>query len=1596
VSQAITNAGGHVDGPAGIGVDVKAGTFPDGAVVRVTPVNEASFPLQLTPEQRPYFSYSGGVQLDYGGKKPQLYLDVSIPAAPTDNEADRWIVVRAMPFQGETLFDIADTARVIGGKIATASPPCPGISAAAVYGFLRSSRQLTTLTGKPGVQLNPEAANTSYLVAAGADLNDSDAPIRMPAASVAGMEAALGDVLLSAPTFCAPVLSGRVGAVPNEVAITLDATAVVDADVKLTVKNNAPLNTVPPRYFFRPFPASLRMSGGVTDPIVIEAMAVDGTTRTIDPSHVTIVGRPFVVVEMASVVGDYRALVIENLRTHKQNTEALVPRIINGVPAGVNLPIVRLLTDGLPSDQFSVKAVTTAGADVPLAPPTVKPYSAGGGNMVFSALRGTIDPTPKEIDDYNNTLPPGQAPVNRLGGSTRAVIEVWMRDPVTQKLTHTGPDHLILDDTPGGVNLTVDGGFTLTFDDNVPNVVFYLAVNHLDASQDRAKLPEFRVTVVNHTTKATVRELLGPTPPPNDTTVINVYGDGSATPELLTDVNFFKEIDPSSPFTLTFSAPVERNSATTYVKLTDNFGLPVVGTVVFGTDPLNGIDSIVTFVPKDPLPLGQHFTLSLIGVVDLLGRPLPVLTISVTTFAPTVKATYTEANLDGTALPFDDMQVLHDNGPSGPRTTLFVTSRNDSGFKLHGVDVTTPDHPFEPPNAHAGGGHLTRRLALQTDTFFPLRGAVPPPCNTHVNSGKFFGHFAVGTASNTDNSSLMFYDVTNPAAPCTLSAKGITTNPAIPGDFQHGTFRTLNNGAGGAAILKTTTGYAAYMAIREVGVAAVDVGANIPDVSVPDRQTEGLYPGDYSDVVSAAGDRLLALNNNYGSGPTLDVLDPNLSPLASVAVDQGASSSSTARAQQIAYASNILVDKNGDGQYDDSEVFAFAYIAGRAGITVVDVTDTDNPVPVTTFPVGQLARQVAVSRDGRRLYVGGAIAGGKDTFYVIDVSNPFAQIANRILWQKTYPIVERIQIDAERPYVYVAWNSGLLDSGVDVIATEAPNLGGTLKYTRYPIDIKVTSLQPFAYNVGLNFDRKADLPIRGAVVELRDASDHVVAKTTTDDKGFYLLNAPANATLTLRVKAEYGPAINPRASVIGGGLIGPCPPSEPDCHTRYVNFQVRTGSVRITRNFVATSEQEGGVYSSRDAAPFAILDTAYEAESFVKAADPNISLPALTLDWAPGPTTVEESFYDASTKRIVLKGWEDHDTDEFDTTVILHEYGHYLMDTIGRSDSLGERHAADDRLDPPTAFNEGFADAFAGLVAAADPKFVNLRKCTLADCTPDGHTYYADTSGPLDPVPPGLFVPIDVNTERAGPESEWSVATLVFNFAANGHFFSTKTAIELMAQSPSFMSIYSYMHFLKIADGRPADVLAQVAALQGVGDGDEWGEPGNPVFGYSDITASGKDSATFDGFSQATKIEYPADCTAPGNTPDLLADLVRCQALPEGDKFVFRAAGNKLGNWDFYRFKTPADGQCYRLFVIPHGEPGTSTSITTGTVLFRQIRADLTYTAVNAAASLFFDSPGDHAVAIGSVKPSPTASTGQVQFHISVIREAPKPGCGMP
>lgn len=149
-----------------------------------------------------------------------------------------------------------------------------------------------------------------------------------------------------------------------------------------------------------------------------------------------------------------------------------------------------------------------------------------------------------------------------------------------------------------------------------------------------------------------------------------------------------------------------------------------------------------------------------------------------------------------------------------------------------------------------------------------------------------------------------------------------------------------------------------------------------------------------------------------------------------------------------------------------------------------------------------------------------------------------------------------------------------------------------------------------------------------------------------------------------------------------------------------------TNNANQTKNLLATTGWGGAGYTgTRIAAPFAILDSVYQAIQKALTAEATVDFPALDLNWSVNNTNVSgnlalgqigTSHY--QNDEIYILGDDNNDTDEFDGHVIIHEFGHYVEDNLSRSDSIGYQHSGGDLLDPRVAYGEGFGNAFSGMV----------------------------------------------------------------------------------------------------------------------------------------------------------------------------------------------------------------------------------------------------------------------------------------------------------
>ena len=251
---------------------------------------------------------------------------------------------------------------------------------------------------------------------------------------------------------------------------------------------------------------------------------------------------------------------------------------------------------------------------------------------------------------------------------------------------------------------------------------------------------------------------------------------------------------------------------------------------------------------------------------------------------------------------------------------------------------------------------------------------------------------------------------------------------------------------------------------------------------------------------------------------------------------------------------------------------------------------------------------------------------------------------------------------------------------------------------------------------GLDFTRCAAplsclSPARGVVVEaIAAAGGATLANSVTDANGQYSLSVPANTGLFVRARAQMLRSGTPSWNFTVRDNTG--------SDALYVldGSSFNSSTVATVRNLNAPSGWGGVSYTgTRAAAPFAILDTVYQAYSLVLSANAAAVFPTLQLEWSTrnvptgnGSSTelaagqIGTTFFTGAVApnpaRIYVLGQADTDTDEYDNSVIAHEWGHYYQNAFSRDDSIGGNHRISDKLDARLAFSEGWGNAFSGMV----------------------------------------------------------------------------------------------------------------------------------------------------------------------------------------------------------------------------------------------------------------------------------------------------------
>lgn len=293
-------------------------------------------------------------------------------------------------------------------------------------------------------------------------------------------------------------------------------------------------------------------------------------------------------------------------------------------------------------------------------------------------------------------------------------------------------------------------------------------------------------------------------------------------------------------------------------------------------------------------------------------------------------------------------------------------------------------------------------------------------------------------------------------------------------------------------------------------------------------------------------------------------------------------------------------------------------------------------------------------------------------------------------------------------------------------------LSGKVTYDFVPATFSATSKTGT-----LNFAQASERPVRSAVVQVRQGTK-VLTTGTTDEQGNYQLNyTPSGCgTLTLVALAK---STNPDIQV----------EDNTDDDAIWALGETITATTK-TKNLRATHGWTGRTYSAnqRTAAPFAILDSMYTASKAFMAVRP-VTFPALKVNWSPNNVPqggdkasgqITTSHYAFTEGEIYILGRAGVDTDEYDSHVIVHEWGHYFEDKLSRADSPGGQHSSGDVLDPRLSFGEGYGNAIAAMLLP-ESMYVDTLWGSPSSDLPTAFGFDAETTpnNPTDDPAPGVF-----------------------------------------------------------------------------------------------------------------------------------------------------------------------------------------------------------------------------------------------------------------
>jgi hypothetical protein len=480
-------------------------------------------------------------------------------------------------------------------------------------------------------------------------------------------------------------------------------------------------------------------------------------------------------------------------------------------------------------------------------------------------------------------------------------------------------------------------------------------------------------------------------------------------------------------------------------------------------------------------------------------------------------------------------------------------------------------------------------------------------------------------------------------------------------------------------------------------------------------------------------------------------------------------------------------------------------------------TVTPQPLAASFVPTGLSAKISGVSdttgaptgtvQPGMKLRVS-VVNAGDNLSFVFGGQSANATISPIGAWFD----VEVPQIDPGYVTLRVRAEGAETDSWPLRVADTEGALTETLRGRAFYQKVAVT-------DAGLDLTQTVMVPIRNARVEVFDKSLNVVVSVSeTDGSGQFTIAAPNQSDLVVRVFSRLrGLDLRVADNTNGNALYNIA--SEVDAQ------QQQSDVMLVDVN--STPQRVSGAFN--------ILEAIQRGNDLIAKADPRIVPPSFTMFWSvrntnksgnPANGLVGGTFFNLSTGTAFILGDRATDSDEFDDSVLLHEYAHVLAVRFSRDDSPGGSHSLGDYLDPRVAWSEAWANFFSSAARnnpvyrdSYGPNGVNVLRYFLEDNDPSGNHPGIWSEASIQSLLWDLFD--DASDDGDSSQFDFSLIWSAFADLRNDHFvylpYFLDHFIERNPESADIVRVMAQLRSIQFLPGMRPSVSNPFPRLLTVG-----------------------------------------------------------------------------------------------------------------------------------------------------------------------------------